>query len=125
MVLPRRVAKFNRRVTNRVLGRIAPIVPGFAVFEHVGRKSGKTYHTPVNMFRTGDGYVVALTYGPTSDWVRNVLAAGECYVVTRGRRVHLVRPRVVHDPRRQAMPVPARQFLGLIQVVDFLELHDD
>jgi deazaflavin-dependent oxidoreductase (nitroreductase family) len=125
MVLPRGVAKFNRRVTNKVLGRIAPIAPGFAMIEHVGRKSGRTYHTPINLFRTEDGYVAALTYGPSADWVRNVLAAGECYVVLRGKRVHMVAPHVEHDPRRKAVPPPARQFLGLVGVRDFLVLHTD
>ena len=31
-----------------------------------------------------DGYLLALTYGPDSDWVKNVLAAGGCELVTRG-----------------------------------------
>lgn len=125
MVLPRGVAKFNRRVTNKVLGRIAPIVPGFAMIEHVGRKSGKTYHTPINLFHTDGGYVAALTYGPGADWVRNVLAADGCDAVIRGRRVHLVRPRLVTDRERKLAPSPARQFLGLVGVQDFLELHTD
>ncbi len=123
MVLPRAIAKFNRRVTNQVLGRLTPIVPGFATIVHTGRKSGKTYRTPVNLFRVGDAYLIALTYGPGSDWVRNVLAAGGCDAVIRGRQVRLERPRVVHDPRRGSVRPPVRQFLGLVGVADFLELH--
>jgi deazaflavin-dependent oxidoreductase (nitroreductase family) len=122
MVAPRALARFNRRVTNPVLGRLVPLVPGFAMIEHTGRRSGRAYRTPVNLFRHGDGYVVALTYGPTADWVRNVLAAGECDAVIRGRSVHLVRPRVVHDPQRQTMPAAVRPILGVVGVDDFLEL---
>jgi deazaflavin-dependent oxidoreductase (nitroreductase family) len=125
MVLPRGVAKFNRQVTNRVLGRIAPVVPGFAIIEHVGRKSGKPYRTPINLFRTSEGYVAALTYGPDADWVRNVLAAGGCDAVIRGRRVHLVGPRIVHDPQRRPVPAHVRGFLGLVGVTDFVELRTD
>lgn len=82
---------------------------------HVGRKSGKTYHTPVNLFRTDDGgYLIALTYGRDSDWVRNVIAHDGCEALIRNRPVRLTRPRVVHDPRRRAVPAPARLFLGLV-----------
>src|ERR671924_348945 len=50
MPLPRRLATFNRVVTNRVLGPFARYVPGFAVVSHVGRRSGRTYRTPVSLF---------------------------------------------------------------------------
>jgi deazaflavin-dependent oxidoreductase (nitroreductase family) len=123
MVAPRGLAKFNRHVTNPVLGTLAPIVPGFAIIVHTGRKSGRTYRTPVNLFRSGDTYRIALTYGPNSDWVRNVVAAGGCDAIIRGRRTHLTGSRLVHDPARRAMPTPVRQFLGLLRVEDFLELR--
>lgn len=123
MVLSRRVAKFNRRVTNQVLGKLTPVLPGFGTIVHTGRRSGRTYRTPVNLFRTSDGYRVALTYGPQSDWVRNILAADGCDAIIRGKQVHLDQPRVVHDPGRKSVPPPARQVLGVVGVVDFLELH--
>jgi hypothetical protein len=52
MVLGRRIAIFNRHVTNRVLGPVAPWLPGFGIVVHTGRKSGRTYRTPVNVFPT-------------------------------------------------------------------------
>src|SRR5689334_2970541 len=110
MVLPKRLAKFNRVATNRVLGQLTPLFPGFGTIVHRGRRSGRTYRTPVNMFRVSDGYVVALTYGPDSDWVKNVQAAGGCEVVTRGHTMKLTQPRVVHDETRSAMPAPVRLF---------------
>ncbi|MGH7129463.1 MAG: nitroreductase family deazaflavin-dependent oxidoreductase, partial [Planctomycetaceae bacterium] len=84
MPLSRRVARFNRVVTNRTIGRLAPRMPGFGVVHHKGRRSGREYRTPVNIFRRPDGCVIALTYGRGADWVRNVLAAGECDLLTRG-----------------------------------------
>jgi hypothetical protein len=43
------------------------------------------HHTLVKPFRSPDGFVIALTYGPDRDWVRNVLAAGGCTIEWRGR----------------------------------------
>jgi deazaflavin-dependent oxidoreductase (nitroreductase family) len=123
MPLPRRLAKFNLVVTNRVLGPLARYLPGFAVVSHVGRRSGRTYQTPVNLFRRGDGYVIALTYGADTQWVRNVLAAGGADVETRGRRLRLVGPEVVRDPTRALVPRPVRVPLGLIDVDAFMLLE--
>ena len=98
MPLPKTLARFNLVVTNRIAGPAARRFPAMAVVTHVGRRSGTVRRTPVNLFRAGDRYVVALTYGPDSQWVQNVLAAGGCEVETRGRRLRLAEPEVVHDP---------------------------
>src|SRR3569833_1710262 len=66
----KRVARFNRVATNQVLKHVAGWAPGFAMVVHKGRKSGREFRTPVNVFRTKDGIVVALTYGPGADWVK-------------------------------------------------------
>jgi deazaflavin-dependent oxidoreductase (nitroreductase family) len=125
MPLPKRLARFNLVVTNPVLGPFARRLPGFAVVLHVGRRSGQDYRTPVNLFRGGDGYVISLTYGADSQWVRNVLAAGAVDVETRGKRLHLVEPRIVHDPQRSVVPKPVRPILGLVKVSDFMLLQRD
>ena len=122
MPLPRRLAKFNRVVTNRVLGPLARYLPGFAVVSHIGRRSGRTYRTPVNLFRRGDGYVIALTYGAESQWVRNVLAAGGADVETRGRHLDLTAPEVIRDPARSLVPKPVRVPLRLADVDEFMLL---
>jgi deazaflavin-dependent oxidoreductase (nitroreductase family) len=123
MPLPKRLARFNLHVTNRVLGPFARRLPGFAVVAHVGRRSGRVYRTPVSLFRNGDRYVIALMYGADSQWVRNVLAAGEVDVETRGRRLHLVEPEVVHDAERSRVPAPVRPILGLARVAEFMLLR--
>jgi deazaflavin-dependent oxidoreductase (nitroreductase family) len=123
MPAPRWLARFNRRVTNRVLGRFAPYLPGFGVVIHTGRKTHRRYRTPVNVFSRPFGYVIALTYGPEAEWVRNVLAAGRCVLETRGRTVPLREPRLFRDERRGLVPLPVRLILGLANVSDFLELR--
>jgi deazaflavin-dependent oxidoreductase (nitroreductase family) len=114
------LADFNRRFTNRITGPFATRLPGFGVVTHVGRKSGRRYRTPVNVFVVPDGYLLALTYGKDSDWVRNVLAAGGCDLETRGHVRHLTGPEVIHDPDRVMVPWPVRQILHLLGVEDFL-----
>jgi deazaflavin-dependent oxidoreductase (nitroreductase family) len=124
MPLPRRLARFNRVVTNPIVRHVAGRLPGFAILHHVGRRSGRSYRTPVNMLRAGDGrYVIAITYGRDSDWVRNTLAAGTCVAEARGRRIELSDPEIVHDERRALMPLPARTILGLADVNDFMLLR--
>ena len=122
MPLPRRLAKFNRVVTNRAVGPLARYLPGFAIVSHVGRRSGRTYRTPVSLFRSGDGYVIALMYGADSQWVRNVLAAGGADIETRGRRLRLVGPEVVRDPARSLVPRLVRVPVRLANVDEFMRL---
>jgi deazaflavin-dependent oxidoreductase (nitroreductase family) len=123
MPLPERLARFNRRVTNPAVRTFAGWVPGLGIVVHRGRTSGRKYRTPVNIFRRyGGGYVIALTYGRDTQWARNVLAAGGCTVLTTGRRVDLVAPRVVHDPSRRLVPPPIRIILRQLGVEDFMLL---
>jgi deazaflavin-dependent oxidoreductase (nitroreductase family) len=107
---------------NRVTKRIAPWAPGFGLVIHRGRRSGHRYETPVNVFPAEDGYVFALTYGPDTDWVKNVMAAGGCDLITRGHAVQLVSPRLFHDESRTAIRPFERRILALIGVADFLAL---
>jgi deazaflavin-dependent oxidoreductase (nitroreductase family) len=123
MPLPHWLARVNREFTNRFMRPLAMVLPWFAVVEHRGRRSGTLYRTPINVFRRGDRYAFALTYGADVQWVQNVLAAGECQLVRLGGRMQLVEPRLLHDPRRRPVPMLVRLPLGLIGVNDFLEMR--
>jgi deazaflavin-dependent oxidoreductase (nitroreductase family) len=116
------MARFNLRCTNRVTRHIATWAPNFALLTHVGRTSGRSYETPVNVFRVEGGYVFALTYGE-SQWVKNVMAAGQCHIRTRRHDVALTEPERLHDPARHLIPVPFRWILKLVGVDDFLLLR--
>jgi len=122
MPIPRVVRRWNKAGLNRVTRHIAPWVPGFGVVVHPGRRSGREYQTPVNVFATEEGYVLALTYGPDTDWVKNVLAAGGCELRTRGRAIRLVSPRLFHDEARRDIRPVERQVLRVLGVADFLSL---
>ena len=122
MPFPRQLARLNRQVTNRLAAPIARRAPGLGVVVHAGRRSGRSYRTPVTVFRTPRGYVIALVYGAESDWPKNVLAAGGCTLLTRGAAVPLTDPRLVHTGRNRSVPAPARAVLRMLGVRDYLEL---
>lgn len=125
MPLPAWLARANRRVTNPVLGRISDRVPPLATVHHVGRRSGRPYSTPIMAFRQPSGFLVALTYGPRVQWLRNVEAAGGGTLTQRGIARSVAAPRRV-DAGTAASGVPAwtRRLLRLMDVTEFVELPD-
>jgi deazaflavin-dependent oxidoreductase (nitroreductase family) len=125
MPLPRALGRLNRVGLNRVIRHFVTWVPGFGLVVHPGRRTGRVYRTPVNLFTADGHFTIALTYGAHTDWVRNVLAAGGCEVITRGRRIRLRDPRIVHDESRAAIRPLERVFLRAVRVADFLVLDRD
>ena len=69
-----------------------------------------------------NGYVVALTYGREAEWARNVLAAGACELIVRGRRGRMEAPEILHDESCRLVPRWIRPMLRLLRVDDFLRL---
>ncbi|HEX5158203.1 MAG TPA: nitroreductase family deazaflavin-dependent oxidoreductase, partial [Ktedonobacterales bacterium] len=74
----RRLRTFVKHVVNPVLRYAAHSSRGpFALLRHVGRRSGKQYEIPIMVWRMKDGFVIVLTYGPNTDWLRNLQAADQ------------------------------------------------
>jgi len=107
MRVPRGVANFNRRVTNPVARSITPWLPGLGTLEHVGRKSGKRYRTPLLVFKTRDGYAFLIGYGLESDWLKNVLAGGPTVLHKRSQAVALASPRLLSKAEAANLITPA------------------
>lgn len=122
MPIPKVVGQWNKAGLNRITRYAAPWVPGFGVVVHRGRRSGRRYETPVNVFPAAGGFVLALTYGPDTDWVKNVLSAGGCELRTRGQAVQLGSPRLFRDETRSGIRPLERQVLRILGVADFLSL---
>lgn len=123
MPLPRWVARFNKRFTNRLIEPIVARFAGFAIVEHRGRRSGTGYRTPVNVFEADGDLIVALTYGPAADWVQNVLAGGGA-IVRASQRYQVAEARIVG--RTEAwphLPVPIRCALRLLTVHHFCRMR--
>jgi deazaflavin-dependent oxidoreductase (nitroreductase family) len=107
MRVPRAVAQFNRRVTNPVARSLTPWLPCLGTLEHVGRKSGKRYRTPLLVFKTRDGFVILIGYGPETDWLKNVLAGGPTVLHKRGKALALASPRIVSKAHAAPLVTPA------------------
>ncbi len=110
---------------NRATVRIARSAGGpCALVRHVGRRSGRTYETPLILARVPDGFVAELTFGEDANWYRNIVAAGGCTVVRHGKEycIDAIEP---CDARvgRAAYPLPLRTILTILRRTDFRLLH--
>jgi hypothetical protein len=101
MALPRWLARINRRVFNPIEIRrgVRPVLI------HVGRASARTYATPLDAHAVEGGYLFIPMYGPSTDWLRNVLAAGTALLRIKGEEIELDAPRLVR--KREVWPLVA------------------
>lgn len=90
MPYPRWLAQVNKRLFNPRAIRKGE----YPVVTHVGRASGKTYATPLDAYPTKTGYVLVARYGPESDWVQNIIAAGSATLRIEGEDHALDSPRL-------------------------------
>ncbi len=95
----------------------------FSIVQHVGRRSGKQYETPIIAGSTDDGFVIELTYGPNVDWYKNVLAAGGCTLLWHGKEymINHLEP-LDPDVGRAAFPLVARLILRVIKRQHFVKM---
>ncbi|MCV7088715.1 nitroreductase family deazaflavin-dependent oxidoreductase [Mycobacterium interjectum] len=119
MVFPVWFENFQVKYLNNALKPIARFLPGTGTIEHRGRKSGKPYKTIVTAYRKGNVLAIALAHGKT-DWVKNVLAAGEADLRLARRQVHITNTRILpagyDGPDAQNLPRMARMQLGRVGV---------
>ena len=94
MHFPPGVERLQIKYMNPVFRRLGRYLPSFAIVKHRGRTSGKEYETVVNAFRKGNTLAVLLGHGKTN-WVKNVLAAGEADVHLFRGDVHITNPRIL------------------------------
>jgi deazaflavin-dependent oxidoreductase (nitroreductase family) len=108
---PTRLDPWQMKYMNPFMRRVARYLPTFTVIKHRGRKSGKQYETVVNAYRKGNALAILLGHGNT-DWVKNMLAAGEADLEVHGRDVHITNLRVLPaGADGEGLPLIAR--LGL------------
>lgn len=120
MPLPRWVARLNKRFVNRLMRPLAEYPP-FALLTHVGRRSGRSYQITINAFRRSSGFVIPLTYGRDTDWVRNVLSAARGQLSFGGVDYRLSNPRIVGRAGAWSdLPLAVKPMLWLLRVKEFL-----
>lgn len=120
----RRFTKTANRPMRRIAGtRLGMLYFNLGALHHIGRRSGRTYVTPLSAYRLGKGFVLGVAY-PEVDWCRNVLAAGKCTLTWNGKEYALERPELI--PAAQAMkayPLLVKPFVVGPGTKTFLWLH--
>lgn len=123
--LPRVVAHLNKRYTNQFIEPVVRRFGGFAVVTHHGRRSGATYRTPIFLFEeepAGDMFV-ALTYGPSADWARNVMHSGGT-IDRSDSDLSIDHAAIVgRDKAWPHLPPVVRLWLRLLRVTDFMQMQ--
>jgi deazaflavin-dependent oxidoreductase (nitroreductase family) len=103
-------ATMQKKTLNRLtLGAARRGLGPFSIVTTVGRKSGKTYETPIIVQPTDGGFMIELTYGDQVQWYRNALAAGGC-TITYKRVAHPIvgfEPGACRDRHRGLLAVAA------------------
>jgi deazaflavin-dependent oxidoreductase (nitroreductase family) len=116
-VFPPAFERFQIKYINPAIKPIARFLPGMSKIKHRGRKSGKPYETVVTAYRKGDVLAIVLGHGKT-DWVKNVLAAGEADVQFIRRTVHITNPRILPaGSDADGLPLMVRLQAGKIGVL--------
>lgn len=97
----------------------------FALVRHTGRKSGRTFETPLILARVPGGFVAELTYGPEVNWYRNIVTAGGGTIVWKGRpyTIDAIAP-MATDVGRRAYGPPASWLLTLLRRHEFRLLRE-
>ncbi len=119
MPLPKWLAQLNKRTFNKM-----EIKRGKRpVLIHLGRSSGKEYHTPLDAHPVEGGYIFIMNYGADSDWVRNILSAGSARLKVGGDEVELESPRVVtKDVALPQLPANTKTPPDFMNVTEFLQM---
>lgn len=90
------VRRMNRAVMNPRAMKTAGQPGAYAgVIRHVGRSSGTQYETPIGPFPTEYGFDIALPYGTSPDWLKNLVAAGSAVIVHDGVAYSVDQPEVI------------------------------
>jgi deazaflavin-dependent oxidoreductase (nitroreductase family) len=120
MAFPRPMATLARDM-NPLFQPVARRLPPFAVLHHQGRRSGRSYDTPVQAYHTSDGWVVGLAYDHNSAWVLNLLAAGGGEMTRAGRRYRISKPRRVGREALKTLPALAALQMRVVGIDEFLQ----
>jgi deazaflavin-dependent oxidoreductase (nitroreductase family) len=116
MLFPVWFEKLQIKYLNRLTRPFVRFLPGFGVIKHRGRTSGKPYETIVTAYRKDNTIAIALAHGKTN-WVKNVLAAGEAELHSSREDLHLINPRVLPAGSDGAgLPQLAKRQVGRVGV---------
>jgi F420H(2)-dependent quinone reductase len=102
----------------------SPRLPMLAVIYHRGRRSGRSYATPLGARPMADGFVIPVTFGEQANWFRNVQAAGGCEIRWKGANYSLTDPEVIDWATARSAFYPVERILmPIIGIEQFVRLR--
>lgn len=113
--------KTERPLAGRIFGTFTPVINGlvsriagkryvplYVLLRHRGRRSGRTYATPVVGLRVPGGLAIPMAFGEGADWYRNIIASGGASVRRHGEEHQFLDPEAI-APDSAASPFPTWQ----------------
>jgi hypothetical protein len=119
-----RVRQFNKNVLNPIVLPLAGRrLRFYAIVHHAGRRSGRSYSTPVVAESTADGFVIPLPYGKRDDWYRNVMASDGCTLFWRGQEYMVGEPELIDEAMAlERIPPSKRLAMRMLRIPQFLKV---
>ena len=122
---PRAGLKWTNEVGNPWLvrqGLVGRGVSELGTLEHIGRRSGRRYLTPIHPVATPDGFRIVVPLAERSEWAKNVLAAGHCRLQLHDIVYELDEPLMVQPADVRELPRFIRALEGRLGFT-YLRLH--
>ena len=98
----RRINLFIRQFNKRIFNRFSLLLSGYryspfswSIIQHVGRKTGNLYATPIVAVAESGSIFIPLPYGEDVDWVQNILSKGSCKIKTGGEWYLATNPQII------------------------------
>jgi deazaflavin-dependent oxidoreductase (nitroreductase family) len=113
------------RYLNPALRAVAAYLPPLAVLHHTGRRTGQTYDSPVQAYRTDGGYLVGYAYSDNPQWAQNLLATGHGQMTRAGKLYAITNPRHLGTEGLALLPAPVAAMMRGIGVGDFLRFDTE
>jgi hypothetical protein len=120
-----RLVKINKHFFNPLTLSFAgrPGVP-FGIIQHIGRRTGNRYMTPVLVGATHYAFYIPLPYGKMTDWSLNVREEGGGLIVYGGDAYRVIQPDIVTAKSAEgAFPGWLHALLSAVGASDYVRLQ--
>jgi deazaflavin-dependent oxidoreductase (nitroreductase family) len=131
---PPRAVRMTIKPMSRVLNPFVRKLAGkkhtamAAQMHHTGRRSGRSFMTPVGAKLFGVYFLIPLTFGNQSDWCRNVRAAGGATIRYKGADYQVIEPELLETKAarteiRSTFNLSDRVFIRLMGITQVMRLR--
>ncbi len=96
----------------------------WSLITHQGRRSGRSFTTPIDAMEVPGGFAVYLMYGRNTDWAKNILASGSGTMEKSGNRYQISDPRIVQfDELANELPQDAEKPPAILRVKELIRFE--